>query len=97
MALLVGKGQWHLELFTAASTQLSERYSSHHDAEQQGIYLVFWFGPEIRVAGRVNHGVGSADELRAKIKGMMPKELRGRINVVVLDLSLAARSCRQRN
>ncbi|QIO43088.1 hypothetical protein HA464_03215 [Rhizobium leguminosarum bv. trifolii] len=97
LLVVEAKGQWHLELFTAASTQLSERYSSHHDAEQQGIYLVFWFGPETRVAGRVNHGVGSADELRAKIEEVMPKELHGRIDVVVLDLSLAARSCRQRN
>ncbi|TAW57582.1 hypothetical protein ELI17_15340 [Rhizobium ruizarguesonis] len=92
LLVVEAKGQWHPELYTAASTQLNERYSSHQDAEQQGIYLVFWFGPEIKVAGRVKHGLRSADELRAKITEAMPKDLHGRIDVVVLDLSLRSGS-----
>ncbi|TBD05989.1 hypothetical protein ELH21_16965 [Rhizobium leguminosarum] len=89
LLVVEAKGQWHSELFKAASAQLNERYSSHQDAEQQGIYLVFWFGPGMKVAGRVNHGVTTADELRTKIVDAMPREMLGRIDVLVLDLSLS--------
>ncbi|EKU96882.1 hypothetical protein Lepto7375DRAFT_0802 [Leptolyngbya sp. PCC 7375] len=41
------KGQWHDELYTAASDQLHERYSIHPDAEQQGIFLAIWFGARV--------------------------------------------------
>ena len=41
--VIEAKGQWHNELYSAASTQLYQRYSVHPDAEQQGIYLVIWF------------------------------------------------------
>ncbi|MGZ2455638.1 NACHT domain-containing protein [Rhizobium anhuiense] len=92
LLVVEAKGQWHPELFTAASTQLNDRYSSHQDAEQQGIYLVFWFGPNTKVAGRVKHGLSSADELRAKITDAMPLDLLGRIDVLVLDLSRPALS-----
>ena len=46
------KGQWHNKLYTAAAAQLHERYSIHPDAEQQGIFLVIWFGVDEKVAGR---------------------------------------------
>jgi hypothetical protein len=32
-------------------------YANHQDAEQRGIYFVFWFGPETQVANRVRHGI----------------------------------------
>ena len=51
------KGQWHNELYTAAVAQLHERYSIHPDAEQQGVYLVLWFGPEVSVAGLEKHQI----------------------------------------
>lgn len=81
------KGQWHPEVYTAAAAQLSQRYSSHQEAEQQGIYLVFWFGPATKVADRLRHGVTTAVELQEKIRGEMPEELRGLVDVVVLDVS----------
>lgn len=81
------KGQWHGALYTAASAQLNERYASHQDAEQQGIYLVLWFGPQEDVAGRSGHGITSAAELRTHIVADMPAELRGLIDVFVLDVS----------
>ena len=62
------KGQWHSELYTAASTQLHERYSIHPDAEQQGIYLAIWFGRDEKVAGRKRHDIGNAQELKAASK-----------------------------
>jgi len=81
------KGQWHDELYTAASAQLYERYSIHPDAEQQGIYLVIWFGENETVAGRKRHGIGSAQELKSRIKEKLLPELTGLIDVFVLDVS----------
>ena len=81
------KGQWHIELLTAAKSQLAELYSIHPDAEQQGIYLILWFGKNAQVAGRKNVAVNSADELKVLVEGSVPTELKGLIEVFVLDLS----------
>ncbi|MEP1059710.1 MULTISPECIES: hypothetical protein [Cyanophyceae] len=81
------KGQWHDELYTAASAQLHERYSIHPDAERQGIFLAVWFGADEKVAGRKRHGIGSAQELRISIEANLPQALRGLIDVFVLDVS----------
>tara|TARA_R100001039_G_C1853266_1_gene114462 strand:- start:4526 stop:6301 length:1776 start_codon:yes stop_codon:yes gene_type:complete len=81
------KGQWHKELYTAASTQLHERYSVHPDAEHQGIYLVLWFGPHEKVAGRAKHSIQNANELKSSIEKTLSDELRRLIDVFVLDVS----------
>jgi hypothetical protein len=80
------KGQWHPELFRAASAQLNERYSIHPDAAQQGIYLVLWFGGDEKVPG-IKSTIATPLQLRSAILDEMPKELHGSIDVVVLDLS----------
>ncbi len=81
------KGQWYAGLYTAASTQLHERYSIHPDAEQQGIYLVLWFGRDEKVAGRIRHDIENAQELKSRIELALPRELTGLIDVFVLDVS----------
>ena len=81
------KGQWHKDLYTAASAQLSQRYSIHPDAEQQGIFLAIWFGAHEKVAERKRHGIGSAQELKVRIEAELPQELKGLIDVFVLDVS----------
>jgi len=81
------KGQWHRELFTAAAAQLHERYSIHPDAEQQGIYLVLWFGGGEKVAGKTDSSISGPDELYLKVIASVPEELRGLTDVFVLDLS----------
>ncbi|MFN8494654.1 MAG: hypothetical protein U0350_44040 [Caldilineaceae bacterium] len=81
------KGQWHNELYTAAATQLRDRYSIHPDAEQQGIFLAIWFGPNEKVAGRKGHGIRNAQELKNSIETHLPQELTGLIDVFVLDVS----------
>jgi AcrR family transcriptional regulator len=80
------KGQWHSELFTAASAQLRDRYSIHPDASGQGIYLVFWFGNGETVAGKADITITSAAELRVAILKVMSEEIKKSIDVVVLDL-----------
>ncbi len=81
------KGQWHNELYTAAATQLRDRYSIHPDAEQQGIFLAIWFGPDEKVAGRKRHGIRNAQELKNSIETHLPQALTGLIDVFVLDVS----------
>ncbi|NHB89832.1 NACHT domain-containing protein [Photorhabdus tasmaniensis] len=81
------KGQWHSELYTAAACQLHERYSIHPDAEQQGIYLVLWFGRNVGVAGRKRHDITDAKALKSSIVECMPADLLGLIDVFVLDLT----------
>ncbi len=89
MLVIEGKGQWHRDLFGAAATQLADRYAMHPDADDQGIYLVLWFGPDTPVAGSTRHEYQSATELQTAIEGHLPDDLRGRIDVVVLDVSRA--------
>lgn len=81
------KGQWHRELYNAASAQLYQRYSIHPDAEQQGIFLAIWFGRDEDVAGSKKHGIENAQELKLAIEEKIPKNLSGLIDVFVLDVS----------
>lgn len=81
------KGQWHAELFTAASAQLHERYCVHPDAALQGIYLVLWFRPDETVAGRREPSISTPEMLRDQIRHRMPVELRDFVDIFVIDLS----------
>ncbi len=87
LLVIEAKGQWHEELYTAASSQLHDRYSIHPDAEQQGIYLVLWFGADEKVANRKNHTINSALQLKISIEEKLPPELKRLIDVFVLDVS----------
>lgn len=81
------KGQWHPKLYEAPSKQLYDLYAIHPDAEQQGIYLVLWFGPDEKVAGRVKHNISDAKQLRGEIESILPQDIVGLVDVFVLDLS----------
>ena len=81
------KGQWHDKLYEAASEQLNNYYAIHPDAEQQGIYLVIWFGPDEKVAGKKRHHIVSAVELKKRLESNLPCELKNSIDVFVLDVS----------
>ncbi|WP_238554623.1 hypothetical protein [Dickeya zeae] len=82
-----GRKNWPEELYSAASAQLYDRYSIHPDAEQQGIFLAIWFGDNEIVAGRKNHGIKTAQELKLSIEAVLPVDLYGLIDVFVLDVS----------
>lgn len=88
LLVLESKGQWHKELYNAASTQLAERYAIHPDAEQQGIYFVLWFGKNEKVANLTKHGISSAQELKLHLENQLPIELNGLIDIFVLDVSI---------
>lgn len=88
LLVIEAKGQWHKDLYTAATEQLSKRYAIHPDAEQQGIYLVLWFGEkyERKIANLVNMTIKTAQQLKESIEQTIPTELKGLIDVFVLDL-----------
>ena len=88
LLVLESKGQWHPDLYNAASAQLSQRYSIHPHAELQGIYFVLWFGPDEKVANLTNHGISTAQELKVILENKLPNDLKGRIDIFVLDVSL---------
>lgn len=88
LLVIEAKGQWHKDLYSAASTQLYQRYSIHPDAEQQGIYLIIWFGDHETIAGRKSIGITCAKDLKLSIEKSLPSELKGLIDVFVLDVSI---------
>lgn len=87
LLVVEAKGQWHPELYSAIENQLVPRYMSHPNAENQGIFLVYWFGTQEKLAG-VKNTMTSAAELKSDIENKMPVELKGLIDVFVLDVSL---------
>lgn len=88
------KGQWHPEVWRAATDQLDLKYLIDWRSEQRGIYCVFWFGDLPSKSGRrlqappeeVNTPT-SADEMRKVLIELIPEARRAMIDVVVLDLT----------
>jgi len=87
LLVIEAKGQWHSKIYTAAKTQLHDRYAIHPEAANQGIYLVFWYGSNVLINNRKQHEISTAEEFKEKIKKEMPDSLHGSIDVFVLDLS----------
>jgi hypothetical protein len=87
LLVIEAKGQWHKDLYSAAKSQLADRYSKHTDAANQGIYLVIWFGANEKVANKKGHKITSASELKKSLEDTLPPELKGVINIFVLDVS----------
>lgn len=89
---LEAKGQWHAELWTAASSQLAALYSTHHCAGGHGVYVVFWFGSEVPSGKRLKRPPGeepvptSAAELEQALRPGLPTEERQVLDVFVFDL-----------
>ena len=88
LLVVEAKGQWNSELYSAVATQLDRQYTIHPDAADQGIYLVYWFGKDHPIAGTKKHPIESAIALKQEIIVSVPEELRSRIDVFVLDLSI---------
>lgn len=85
------KGQWHSNVWNAASVQLIEKYARDWRADDRGIYLVFWFGS---VAGKnlVKHPDDrprptSPDALREMLVTRLSPAERAKIDIFILDVS----------
>jgi hypothetical protein len=67
--LVVGvKGQWNAALFTAVQMQLADRYALHPTVEEQGVYLLLWFGADEKIAGLKKHENLQARDLEKKLE-----------------------------
>ena len=90
------KGQWHAEVWDAASEQLDAYYAREWRAQGRGVYIVLWFG---NVCGRQlpAHSEGLARpeipvELRQMLIDRLPESRRSQIDVFVIDLTPPARA-----
>jgi len=88
------KGQWHGEVWDAATGQLDVQYLIDWRSEQRGVYCVLWFG-DVPAASRRRlkaHPDGlaaptTADAMRTMLIQRIPEARRAFIDVVVIDLS----------
>ncbi len=88
------KGQWHSDVWHAATSQLDLKYLIDWHCEGRGIYCVLWFGYQPVGSGKglrapVPGGVvpSSAAQMRALLIEQIPPARRALISVVVLDFS----------
>jgi hypothetical protein len=88
------KGQWHPEVWHAATRQLDLQYLIDWRSEQRGIYCVLWFGNVPSKSGRrlkaPPEGIKApktTDEMRKMLIDRIPEARRTLIDVVVLDLT----------
>jgi hypothetical protein len=88
------KGQWHPDVWDAATRQLDVQYLIDWRSEQRGIYCVLWFGdlPSTTKRRLKAHPDGlpappSADAMRTMLIERIPEARRALIDVVVIDLS----------
>lgn len=81
------KGEWNPELWTAPDKQLDHFYVNDWRAEF-GIYLVLWFGgSELKSPPRGTPKPSTPDELRIALIKESRAAAKGRVAVVVLDLT----------
>lgn len=85
------KGQWHREVWDAASNQLDDYYAREWHAQGHGVYIVLWFGD---VPGRQLPRHPEQPErpqtpqaLRRMLIDRLPEARRLQIDVFVADLS----------
>ncbi|TGR08198.1 hypothetical protein EN833_18755 [Mesorhizobium sp. M4B.F.Ca.ET.190.01.1.1] len=88
------KGQWHSDVWDAATGQLDVQYLIDWRSEQRGIYCVLWFGdlPSATKRRLKAHPDGlaapqSAEEMRTMLIDRIPEARRALIDVVVLDFT----------
>ena len=88
------KGQWHDDVWNAATNQLDLQYLIHWSSGERGIYCVLWFGDLPTQSNRrlkpPPEGVApptTATQMRDSLVSLIPQARRALIDVVVLDLS----------
>ncbi|WP_407311787.1 NACHT domain-containing protein [Pseudomonas sp. nanlin1] len=93
------KGQWHPDVWDAATRQLDKKYLIDWRSGDRGIYCVFWFGDVPLSSGRRLRappaGVKvpvSANEMKVLLTERIPEIRRSQIDVVVLDLTAGKRT-----
>lgn len=88
------KGQWHTDVWDAATGQLDAQYLIDWRSEERGIYCALWFGDMPSGSNRrlKAHPDGlppptTADDMRTMLTARIPEARRALIDVVVLDFT----------
>ena len=85
------KGQWHDNVWNAASEQLDAYYAREWRAQDRGVYIVLWFGnvPGKQLPGHPDGLARPAtpQELREMLIARLPESRRSQIDVFVMDLT----------
>lgn len=92
------KGQWHRHVWSAVTDQLDAFYTTDHESGGFGVYVVFWFGPDVPKARRLKTPPkpvpipGTAHDMQRSLTSLIPPGRRDMISVFVLDLALPEKS-----
>ena len=85
------KGQWHSDVWNAASDQLDANYTRDWHAEGRGVYIVLWFGNAPGKQLRRHPDRLARPETPQALEQMLidrlPEARRARIDVYVIDVS----------
>lgn len=91
---LEAKGQWHKDVWDAASNQLDALYLKDWRSEGQGIYIVYWFGDlgtprrgRVKAPPRGMNRPETPQQFAAMLKSRISEGRQTDISVVVFDLS----------
>lgn len=77
----------HKDLWKSIHDQLIAKYSRETSSDGFGIYIVFWFGA-VKVSSRDGAGpIHTPQELQQRLTATVPKALRYKITVLVVDCS----------
>ena len=81
-----------VDIWSGITTQLVPKYTRDPKSDGYGIYLVFWFGAEKKYMRVVSPDGGIPQEpleLKKLLERQLDAELRNRIHIVIIDVSLA--------
>ncbi len=85
------KGQWHKDVWNAATEQLDAKYARDWHAQGRGVYIVLWFGDapgkQLRAHPDGLPPPDTPESLRRMLKDRLPEEKRSLIRIYVLDVS----------
>ena len=85
------KGQWHPDMWNAASDQLYAKYARDWRAQGCGVYIVLWFGdvPGKQIPGHPEglERPATPEALRQMLIDRLPEARRPLIDVLVIDIS----------
>lgn len=84
------KQHYHKDLWTAPTEQLGKLYVRDPGTQGRGIYLVFWFGTNVKPVPKPPEGISrplTPTDLENALRGVIPDDDRLLIEVIVVDVA----------
>ena len=85
------KRNMHKNVWHAIEEQLVAKYSRSSESGGYGIYVVFWFRPELMRSNRGTSPPETPAALKLQLEAGLSAELRAKIGIVVIDVSPSGR------